>query len=52
MTCLGAAAGGHLQVLQWARERHCPWDENAIRTNAASRGHVDMLRWLDEQGVP
>ena len=22
-----AAAGGHLEVLRWAREHHCPWDE-------------------------
>jgi hypothetical protein len=24
--CEGAAAGGHLEVLQWARENGCEWD--------------------------
>ena len=22
-----AAGGWHLEVLRWAREHHCPWDE-------------------------
>ena len=50
-TCYAAAEGGHLATLQWAREHHCPWNEDIVRTFAAHYGHVDMLRWLDEQGV-
>ena len=34
-TCAGAAEGGHLEVLQWARANGAPWDE---RTCAACRG--------------
>ena len=25
--CTQAAEGGHLEVLKWAREHHCPWNE-------------------------
>ena len=42
--------GGHLATLQLAREHHCPWDIDQVRTHAARGGHVDMVRWLDEQG--
>ena len=31
--------GGHLEVLKWARENGCPWDEETC-TNAASEGYV------------
>jgi hypothetical protein len=27
-----------------------PWNEGAVRANAAHCGHVDILRWMDEQG--
>ena len=30
--CQWAAWGGHLQVLQWARENGCPWDKRRART--------------------
>ena len=33
-TCGFAALGGHLEVLKWARENGCPWDEKT-RTIAA-----------------
>ena len=26
--CAIAAARGHLEVLKWAREHQCPWDED------------------------
>ena len=26
-TCSHAAAGGHLEVLKWARDNDCEWDE-------------------------
>jgi hypothetical protein len=51
-TCLGAAVGGHLSMLQWARVHGCPWDKADVREQAAREGHVDMLRWVDEQDGP
>ena len=43
MTCAYAAEGGHLEVLQWARENDCPWDEETC-TYAARGGHLEMLQ--------
>ena len=37
-----AAAGGHLEVLQWAREHGCPWNA-AMRDPAATHGCSDNL---------
>ena len=37
-TCLGAAEGGHLEVLLWARTNGCPWDERVMYI-AAQNGH-------------
>jgi hypothetical protein len=51
-TCTGAACGGHLTTLQWAREHHCAWNKAQVRDHAARGRHVDMLRWLDEHGGP
>jgi hypothetical protein len=39
-TCACAAYGGHLEVLKWARENGCPWDE-WVRQLAALRGYVE-----------
>ena len=38
-----AAAGGHLEVLQWARENGCPWNERTC-TYAASGGQLEVLQ--------
>jgi hypothetical protein len=38
--CARAAEGGHLEVLKWARENGCPWDEDTRRI-AASKGYVE-----------
>jgi hypothetical protein len=35
-----AAKRGHLEVLQWARENGCPWNE-LTRELAASKGYVE-----------
>ena len=43
MTCAHAAAGGHLEVLQWARENGCPWDWKTCAW-AAEGGHLAVLR--------
>jgi len=34
MHCTRAAAGGHLEVLKWAREHDCPWNEASVRVSA------------------
>jgi len=41
MTCSGAASGGHLALLQWARAQTppAPWDEFTC-TYAACAGHL------------
>jgi hypothetical protein len=32
--------GGHLEVLKWAHENGCPWDEYT-RQRAAEKGYVE-----------
>jgi len=46
-----AAERGHLEVLQVAREHHCPWQELTCYY-AARGGHLAVLRWAVEQGCP
>jgi hypothetical protein len=50
-TCARIAEGGHLEVLQWAREHGCPWDERTCGA-AAGGGHLEVLIWAREQGCP
>ena len=50
-TCLGAAEGGHLEVLQWARTNGCPWDKWTC-SMAARGGHLKMLQWARANGCP
>jgi hypothetical protein len=38
-------------VLQWARARGCPWDENTC-THAAEGGHLEVLQWARKQEPP
>jgi hypothetical protein len=50
--CLAAEAG-HLEVLKWAREHHCPWDEfTCTCESAASNGHLETLQWVREHHCP
>ncbi|KAK3278740.1 hypothetical protein CYMTET_13335 [Cymbomonas tetramitiformis] len=44
MACAQAASGGHLQVLQWAREQGCPWNAQTC-CDAARGGHLEVLQW-------
>ena len=37
-----AAAGGHLELLQWARANGCPWDEDTF-VRAAHGGHLEVV---------
>jgi len=43
--------GGHLEVLKWARENGCPWDEDTC-AGAAEGGHLEVLKWARENGCP
>jgi hypothetical protein len=48
-TCAAAAAGEHVEVLQWLRANDCPWNFNIIQS--AARGvHVPVLEWLAVNG--
>jgi hypothetical protein len=48
---VGAAKGGFLEVLRWARQNGCPWDEWTC-TRAAEGGFLEMLQWAHENGCP
>ena len=47
--CSSAASGGHLQLLQLAREYHCPWDENTFHC-AARSGNIQLMKWARTNG--
>ena len=54
-----AAGGGYLQVLKWAREHGCQWEENIYHNPyldccalAARFGHLEVLKWAREQHCP
>jgi hypothetical protein len=50
-TCSDAALNGHLDVLKWAREKHCSWDYLTCYY-AQHRGHLDVLKWARDNGCP
>jgi hypothetical protein len=43
--------GGHLEVLQWARQNGCEWDKWTC-SYAAGRGHLEVLQWAHQNGCP
>ena len=47
--CSNAASGGHLQLLQLAREYDCPWDEHTFHC-AARSGNFQMIKWARING--
>ena len=49
--CAEAAKVGNLDVLKWARENDCPWDETTC-AHAALRGHLEILKWARENDCP
>ena len=49
--CQWAAWGGHLEVLQWARQNDCPWDEGTC-SYAAKGGHLEVLQWARQNDCP
>jgi hypothetical protein len=48
-TCAHAAAGGRLEILQWARANGCEWDAFTCES-AAHNGHLDVLQWAVANG--
>jgi hypothetical protein len=50
-TCVGAAAGAHMDVLEYLRDERCAWDEDTCSA-AAKNGHLTTLLWLFEQECP
>ena len=51
LPCERAAFYGHLELLKWAREHNCPWDEDTCE-RAAFRGHLELLKWARANGCP
>jgi hypothetical protein len=50
----GLAAGGHLELLKFAKSKHCPWSTLAC-AYAAENGYLNVLQWLrspDASGNP
>jgi len=43
-----AAQNGHIEVVKWARENGCLWDECAC-SYVASNGHLKVLKWARER---
>jgi len=48
---LGAAEGGHLDLLQTLRalDPPCPWNAGKICAAAAAKGHLALLQWVHAQ---
>ena len=51
MTCSAAAKNGHLEILKYAHENGCPWNEWTCEM-AAKYGHLDCLKYAHENGCP
>jgi hypothetical protein len=47
-----AAFKGRLQLVQWLRERRCPWEDTKVLSNAAASGSVELLAWLHSVTAP
>ena len=48
---MAAAKKGHLDVLRWARENGCPWD-NETTHQAVRGGHRKVFQWARQNGCP
>ncbi len=49
MVCAHAAAGGHLQTLQWLRAKGCNWSSSTF-WSAVGNDHFLVARWSFENG--
>lgn len=47
--CSRAAA--HLDILKWARQNACPWNEKTY-LSAVTNGNKELLTWLEENNCP
>jgi hypothetical protein len=47
--CSSVAMVGRLDILKWARENECPWNEYTCAM-AAKGGHLEILKWARENG--
>ena len=50
-TCCGAAAGGHVHLLEWAHANGCSCGVH-MSHSAASEGQLESLMWLHANGCP
>ena len=48
-SCMSAAAGGQLEVLQWLRAQGYPWGKR-LCANAAINGHQHIIEWAIANG--
>jgi hypothetical protein len=51
ITCETLAEGRHMEVLRWAREHGCCWDQRTC-ANAAEGGHLAVLQWARAHDCP
>ncbi|CAB9496674.1 ankyrin repeat protein [Seminavis robusta] len=51
LVCTAIAKIGNIAVMQWARQKGFPWNEDTC-ARAAENGHLEMLQWLREKGCP
>ncbi len=49
--CSEAAAGGHLELLQWLRKNGCAWNHETC-TNAAAGDYLEVLQWAVANQCP
>ena len=48
--CPSAVGYGYLDLLKWARENACRWDEYTC-VNAAEGGYLEILKWAERMDV-
>lgn len=44
-----AGLSGDVEILQWLRARHVPWNNRPV-VNAVESGHLDVVRWYHANG--
>ncbi len=40
-----------MEILRWAREQGCPWDD-LVHSQAAIGGHLEVIEWAVDNGLP
>jgi hypothetical protein len=49
LVCTAAAERGCFEMLRWAREHGCEWDQHTILSSAASSGDIELTAWVNQQ---